>query len=139
VDVEDRLEIIDLHHRYAHTYDEGRLDHLGELFAEEATFEFRPPIGGFPDRLDGRDAIVHHMRERYAATRPAQRRHIMTNLVFDHQDERSARTSSYLVLGSTTDGQLALPVAGRYEDELGKREGRWCFLSRVLLLDASLG
>lgn len=139
MDVQDRLEILDLHHRYAHTYDEGHLDGLGVLFAEEATFEFRPAIGGFPDLLEGRDDIVHHMRERHAATRPAQRRHVITNLIVDDQSAASARTACYLLLGSTADDQLSLPVAGRYEDELVKRDGRWCFLSRILTLDARLG
>lgn len=139
MDVQDRLEIFDLHHRYAHVYDGGHLEQLGDLFTEDATFEFSPAISGFPGRLEGRDDIVRHMRERYAATRPAQRRHVITNLVVDEQDGSAARTACYLLLGSTTDGELSLPVAGRYEDELVRSDGRWRFRRRRLTLDAQLG
>lgn len=139
MNVADRLEIIDLLHRYGHTYDEGHLDRLGELFAEDAVFEFRPAIGDFPDRLEGRAAIVERMSDRFAATRPAQRRHIITNVAVTEQGTDRASTACYLLLGSTTDGTLTLPVAGRYTDELVRQDGVWRFAHRVLTLDAALG
>jgi len=133
-----RLDILELFATYAHTYDQGRLDRLGDLWTDDATFEIRGSIGGFPNLLSGRDEIVAHMRDRHAATRPAQRRHVITNVLIEELDESSARVSAYLLLGSTVEGQLSLPVTGRYEDELARTDDGWRIRRQVLTLDASL-
>ena len=139
MDVNDRLGILDLMARYAHSYDEGMLDDLGPLFTADAVFRFDPPIPGFPAELDGRDAIVSAMRARYAATAPAQRRHIITNVLIDPLGPDRAEVASYLLLGSTSDGSLVLPVTGRYSDVVVRDEGRWRYAARLLRLDARLG
>lgn len=133
-----RLDIHQLFATYAHTYDEGRLDRLGELWTEDARFEIRGSIGGFPSLLSGRDEIVAHMRDRHAATQPAQRRHVITNVLIEQLDLSSARVSAYLLLGSTAEGRLSLPVTGRYEDELARTDEGWRIHRQVLTLDAFL-
>lgn len=139
MDVADRVAILDLMARYAHSYDEGRLEELGPLFTAEAVFRFDPPIAGFPAELVGRDAIAGAMQARYAATAPAQRRHIITNVLIDPVTDDRAEVASYLLLGSTTDGVLNLPVTGRYTDVVVRDEGRWRYAERLLRLDARLG
>jgi 3-phenylpropionate/cinnamic acid dioxygenase small subunit len=137
---DDRLAIIDLLSRYGHTYDEGRVEALGELFTEDGEFEIRGRIGGMPSVLRGRAEIVRHMTARRQATLPAQRRHVTTNLVVDDAGSGRASAACYLLLGSTADGTLQLPVSGRYVDDLEKGEdGRWRFRRRVLTLDGDLG
>lgn len=139
MDIGDRLAILDLMARYAHCYDEGDVASLAPLFTSGAVFRFDPPIPGFPDRLEGGDSIVAAMQERYAATRPAQRRHIITNVLIDPDGPDRAQVASYLLLGSTVDGGLSLPVTGRYADVVVRDEGSWRFADRVLRLDATLG
>lgn len=139
LDADDRLAILDLLGRYGHTYDEGRVDALGDLFTEDGELEIRGRIGGMPAVMRGREEIVGHMRARWEATQPAQRRHVTTNLVIDETGAGRATAASYLLLGSTTDGALRLPVTGRYVDELEKGgDGRWRFRRRVLTLDGDL-
>lgn len=140
LDADDRLAIIDLLSRYGHTYDEGDIVALGDLFTEDGEFEIRGRIGGMPSVLRGRDEIVARMAARREATQPAQRRHLTANLVVDETGSGRATTACYLLLGSTTDGALRLPVTGRYVDDLEKgRDGRWRFRRRVLTLDGDLG
>lgn len=139
MDAADRVEIMDLMARYAHSYDQGRGADLGPLFTADAVFRFDPPIVGFPEELAGRDAIVTTMEARYAATVPAQRRHVITNVLIDPDGPDRAAVASYLLLGSTTDGELVLPVTGRYTDVVVRDEGRWRFAQRLLQLDSRLG
>lgn len=136
---DDRLDIADLLNRYGHTYDEGGFDGLGDLFTEDGEFEIRGRISGMPSVLRGRDEIVAHMGARFDATRPAQRRHLTTNLVIDDAGPGRVTTACYLLLGSTVDGALSLPVTGRYLDDLTQGDdGRWRFRRRVLTLDGDL-
>jgi 3-phenylpropionate/cinnamic acid dioxygenase small subunit len=139
VDVADRLEILNLFARYAHTYDEGHLDRLGELFTADARFEIRGSLGAMPSVMDGRDEIVATMTKRYEDTRPAQRRHLISNVYVEEQTADSARASAYLLLGSTVDDALALPVTGRYSNEYRKVDGTWLIHRQTLTLDAALG
>ncbi len=138
LDADDRLAITDLLSRYGHTYDEGDIGALGDLFTEDGEFEIHGRIGGMPSLLRGRADIVAHMGARREETLPAQRRHVTTNLVIDEAGPGRARTACYLLLGSTEDGALRLPVTGRYVDDLEKADGRWRFRRRVLTLDGAL-
>lgn len=137
--VADRLAIHELFATYAHTYDQGRLDDLADLWTEDAVFEIRGSIGSMPTVMAGRDQIVAHMRARHEATRPVQRRHVITNVVVESLDGDTATAAATLLLGSTLDGLLSLPVTGRYEDELARVDGRWRIRRQVLTLDAPLG
>jgi 3-phenylpropionate/cinnamic acid dioxygenase small subunit len=134
----DRLDVLELFARYAHTYDEGRLDRLGELFTEDARFEIHGSIGAMPAVMEGRQGIVDHMSARYHETRPAQRRHVITNVVVESEDGDTVHTAAYLLLGTTTDDVLTVPVTGRYTNELRKVDGRWLIHRQVLRLDAAL-
>jgi hypothetical protein len=140
MDLADRLAIIDLVNRYGHTYDEGHVDAMGELFTPDGEFEIRGSIGGVPNVMRGREEIVAHMKARREATQPAQRRHLTTNVIVDPDGPDRARAACYLLLGTTTDGDLTLPVTGRYTDEVVRDgDGSWRFRRRLLTLDGSLG
>ena len=136
-EVADRLAIQDRIYQYAFTYDQGDFPAFADVFWPDAVFEFDPAVGDMPRRLDGRDAIVRHMQQRYDQTLPARRRHMITNSLLQ-LDGDQARVDSYILLGSTSPDGFALPVVGRYEDELRRDEGTWRFSRRVLLLDADL-
>ena len=79
------------------------------------------------------------MSERREATQPAQRRHLATNVIIDATGDDTATVACYLLMGTTTDGQLTLPITGRYDDDLVKDDqGRWRFVKRVLTVDGAL-
>lgn len=141
MDTADRLAIIDVLHRYAHCYDEGDLDGLAALFTEDATFTIGGgAIGGMPSTMQGRAEIRESMGRRREATAAAQRRHLITNVIVDDIADDRAAAASYLLLGSTEDGALALPVTGRYTDELVRQaDGTWRISRRELRLDGRIG
>lgn len=138
MDVADRLAILDLLHRYGHCYDEGDFDALERCFAEDATFAISGGIGGMPAVMTGRAEIRERMEARRAATAGAQRRHLITNVIMDADGEDTVRAASYLLLGSTEDGQLHLPVTGRYTDVLVRQGGGWAIAERTLAMDGTI-
>ena len=121
---------------YAHLYDHGRVDELGDLFVLDAVFEIRG-IDGMPAVMRGRARIVETLARRHAGT-AAQRRHIVTNVRIQQHGDRGCRVASYLLLGSTDRKGSHLPATGTYEDRLVKSEGCWRFENRCLGLDAPL-
>lgn len=139
MDVSDRLSILDLLHRYGHCYDEGDFDALEACFTEDATFSITGGIGGMPAVMRGRAEIRERMAARRAATATAQRRHLITNVIMDAEGEGRVRAASYLLLGSTEDGRLHLPVTGRYVDLLERHGGGWAIAERRLAMDGSIG
>lgn len=137
-DLRDRLELHELFARYAWSYDEGRFDQLADLWTVDAQFEIRGGVGTMPTTMRGRDEIVTTMQARRSQTQPAQRRHLITNVVVEEVDGDRARASAYLVLGSTTDGVLSLPITGHYRNGYARVDGRWRIHRQVLTMDASL-
>lgn len=138
MDTGDRLDIIEAYARYAHTYDEGRLDEMAMMFTEDCTFEIRGSISTMPSTMTGRGEILAQMTERRRATVDAQRRHIITGTIVQSLGPDHAAAQAYLLLASTTQGALVLPTTGRYDDELRRVEGRWLFSRKVLTLDSAL-
>ena len=133
-----RLDVLDTLALYCHAYDEGDLDLMASLFTEDATFRFEPPPGSMPPVLEGRAAIHEAMAARRAATAESQRRHIVSNVRFDRLDEAEAEVRSYLALGSTTRGTLAILATGVYRDRLVRTPEGWRFASRHLRLDSGV-
>lgn len=136
-EVGHRLAIEQRVHQYAFSYDQGDFETFADVFWPDAVFEFDPVVGTMPARLEGRDAIVRHMTDRYNDTLPARRRHIIANLLIT-LDGDTASVDAYILLASTSPDGFSLPVVGRYEDELRHRDGTWRFSRRRLLLDAQL-
>ena len=136
--IEDRLLAIDLLHRYGHCYDEGDLDAMAACFTEDGVFTIEGAIGSVPAVMSGRAEIRRAMGERKAATASAQRRHIITNVILDEDGDGRIRAACYLLLGSTEDGTLRLPVTGRYTDLLVRVEDRWLIQDRLLRLDSGI-
>ena len=88
--------------------------------------------------MQGRAEISERMGARREATQPAQRRHIITNVILDAEGPDRVRAASYLLLGSTEDGALELPVTGRYADVLVRQGDRWVIADRTLTMDGSI-
>lgn len=138
MDVHDRLSIIDRLSRYGHAYDQGDLDALAACFTGNATFSIAGGIGGMPAVMRGREEIRARMAARREATAHAQRRHIITNVILDDDGPDRVRAASYLLLGSTEDGVLHLPVTGRYVDVLVRQGDGWAIAERTLTMDGNI-
>lgn len=138
MDIADRVAIVDTLHRYGHCYDEGDFEGLGACFADDATFTIGGGIAGMPATMRGRSEILSRMTARREATAGSQRRHIITNVILDDDGEGRVRAASYLLLGSTEDGELRLPVTGRYVDVLVRDGSRWVIVDRTLTMDGQI-
>jgi len=127
---DDRLAIQDAIHRYAHALDASRWDDMAALFADDSvldvgpmgTYEGRAGVRRFGDLLGPMGLTM---------------RHYVTNIVITG-DGASAHARVY-VLAFTGEPGAQRPNTGFYEDDLVKRDGRWLFQRRNVLLDVPTG
>jgi len=131
--LEEKDAIRELIARYCFFIDGGQYDEWAETFAEEAIFEVS---GMF--KFEGRKAIrefADHIPKN-AKGLPGMK-HCTLNQTIDVSGER-AKASCYLLL--IREGTpLHVDIAGRYEDELVKRSGRWFFTRRTAYFDYRAG
>ena len=125
--VADRLEIVDLTHRYCWALDSKTWDLLDDVFLPDATAELRSAP------LIGRDAIRDRIRtaiERLDATQHTVSNHLITV----DGDRASSRTylHSQHVRAGAEGGELYV-IAGRYEDELVRTPDGWRIAFRRLV------
>src|SRR5262252_4553359 len=125
---EDRLDIMDLIARYAHTLDSGDLDGYVNNFA---------PDGVLFENHRGREAIREYvamlMREGRAGPLPngeVAHRHFVGAPTIDGADDRATVHSYLLWVNMGSDPPVS--SSGEYVDECVKLDGRWYFQSRVL-------
>ncbi len=125
--VADRLEIIELTHRYCWALDSKTWELLDDVFAVDATAELRSAP------LQGRDAIRDRIRN--AITRLDATQHTVSNHMIDVDGDR-ATSRAYLhsqhVRAGVEGGELYV-IAGRYEDELVRTPEGWRIQFRRLV------
>jgi len=125
---EDRLDIMDLIARYAHTLDTGDLDGYTNNFA---------PDGVLFEHHQGRQQIHDYvallMREGRAGPLPngdVAYRHFAGAPTIDGGDDRATVHSYLLWVNMGSDPPVS--AAAEYIDECIKLDGRWYFQSRAL-------
>jgi 3-phenylpropionate/cinnamic acid dioxygenase small subunit len=131
--IEDRENVRELHARYAHTIDEGRLEEWTECFTPDGVFQ-AAELG----RFEGRPAMLKMARDYRASLNGAQQRHIMSNVSFKLEGDRGEGTcnlSHYI----TRDGVTQMHGIGVYRDRLRKIGNQWLFESRIVLFDTAAG
>lgn len=134
IELEDRLQIIELYHRYALAYDEVDRDLLSRCFVPEARFTCAVP--GHP-LLTSFDEIADRMEQR-RREKQFRERHITTNIVILSVDGGRAETTAEAAIFQTPDGGMTeLEMTGRYTDQLVKVDGHWYFASRSFLTDGT--
>jgi hypothetical protein len=132
--VEDRLQIIELYHRYAFAYDEVDRELLARCFVPDAQFTCAVPDHPF---LTSFEEIADRMEER-RRERSFRERHITTNIVVLSSDGRTARaTAEAAIFQTPTGGATELEMTGRYMDELVKVDDDWKFTSRSFQTDGT--
>jgi hypothetical protein len=118
-DLQDRLEIIELTHRYCWALDSKDFDLLDTVFLPDATAELRS------SPLVGREAIRDRIRSALS-TLDATQHTVSNHLVTVLGATATARTylHSQHVRTGTPGGDLYV-IAGRYEDELVRTPDGW--------------
>ncbi|MFO7191084.1 MULTISPECIES: nuclear transport factor 2 family protein [Thermocrispum] len=131
----DRAAIENLLNRYSLAYDLPDLDMMESVFTKDAVFTL-VIAGGDPVTFEGRDAIMKLMRDSLAQ-QTDQRRHNNSNLIIDDSDPDVIRTTHYLTLLATENGEISLLSAGVYRNEIVEEEGQLKIRKLHLELDKS--
>jgi hypothetical protein len=124
-EVEDQLAIMTVIARHGHLVDDGELERLGEILAEDVSYDVSDLGGGV---LTGLPAIIEASLALGAANPVA---HLVTNTVIDSIDGDRA-TARSKGLGVNSDGSLGT-VTVTYLDDLHRTDGRWLITRRTVL------
>ena len=122
--LEDKDAIRELLHRYCFYMDEGQLDELAALFANDG--EWVAPYRTARGPAD----IAVWLRQ---SVPPQPRRmHYVMNSIIDCDGARATARSNYLVMVEGTNGPLP-SVCGTYDDVLVQQPNGWRFQRRQLI------
>ena len=120
---EARDEIRDLLARYTWYFDTGRGEDWASLFTDDGQLV----VGDGPP-VAGRAAL----EEMAANVKPGSMHHFIVNPAIEVDGDRATCHCSLLL----SQGQPpTFTMAGRYEDELARVDGRWRFRRRTVTLD----
>lgn len=110
------VQIQNLLNRYSLAYDSNDLATMADCFTEDAAFSMTLP-GNDPITFEPKTAIMKLMTDSLGA-QTDQRRHVNTNLIIDDSDPEVTRTTHYLTLLATDNGEIKVLSAGVYRIEL---------------------
>lgn len=134
---EDRWLISDALSKYVWGYDEGDFALLGDAFTEDAV------AGGKVANselcwgpMNGRKEIVGVLSS-IRATQTDQRRHTISNILFDELTDTTAKVRCNLVLVATENGLPRLVSGGWYRCTLVKQGETWRINRQDALLDSA--
>ncbi len=126
-EIQDRIEISDLMHRYAEMVDQREWKMMDRIFALEATIDYTStggPTGPFRETLAWLDRALESWPINL---------HCVTNLIIEIEgDEATSRCYFHAPMGrDAPDGsQLIITNAGRYLDRLIRTSTGWRILER---------
>lgn len=134
---EDRWLISDTISQYAWGYDEGDFALLANSFTEDAVA--RGNIAGTDSGwgpMTGRSEIVEVLSA-IRAGQTDQRRHTITNLLFDALSDATAEVRCYVVLTATEHSKPRLVASGWYRCSMVKEsDGKWRMKEQRAQLDS---
>jgi ketosteroid isomerase-like protein len=129
IPVEDRLEIQELTHCYAHYCDTRKIDLLLEHFADDAVVD-ETEIG-LP-RAQGRAALRGYFTE--GAKPLSHMMHLIGNhLISSYDGDTASGQASFLAVARVAQDGSRVQIFGYYDDKYVKRNGRWLFQSRYVV------
>ena len=132
--LEEKLAIHELLSRSAYGLDVRDVDLLASTFADNARFSMRIGGGDIVGPFETRAGIMQLMTDSMAE-QTDQRRHLVSNIFFDGENEGNPVVVSNLTLVATEDGDIELISAGVYRDTVIRVNGNWEILDRYLELD----
>jgi ketosteroid isomerase-like protein len=128
----DRLDIIEVLHRYADGYDRRDDAVVGQCYVSGARFASVTPVGDVREFL-GVDDIRSNARNTFRNC-PHPRRHVITNELVTLDGDNALATCYLTLLEITPDG-IAVILTGRYDDRLVRTAAGWRIDERVLHSD----
>lgn len=131
----DRLTILERLNRYAWGYDAQDAGMLKDCFTSDATFLMYLEAGKEWGPFRGRDLIVDWMCS-VKRTQSDQRRHSITNVLFDDLADERATVRCVLVLTAAENGAVRLITSGWYRIAVRKERQAWRIGKLELFLDA---
>ena len=130
----DKLAIHELLSRAAYSFDERNLGVLEQCFAPGATMLVNIADGQTFGPFEGREAIMALMKVTLdSQTDP--RRHVISNFIFEAEEDSSATVLSQVVLFATERGKIDVITSGIYRDMVVKTNGAWQITDRLLNLE----
>jgi uncharacterized protein (TIGR02246 family) len=123
--LEEKEAIRELFSVYCCCSDRADVSAFVALFTEDCVWD-----GGPWGRYHGRDALGAFMSEALGGGK-ASFRHLTANEIIAVAGD-TATARSYVMVMSTRSNPPKPFFTGFYEDELVKRDDRWCFKSRIM-------
>ena len=130
--LEDKDAIRELMAQYCFHFDSGEFDQWLDLFTADGVFDL-----GKRGRHVGRDGLGSFLKTiPLTDGLPMMRHCVMNSIVRVDGDRATARSYVLVVRGGA---QVAVSIAGRYEDQLAKVDGTWRFAERRVHFDFMAG
>lgn len=101
---------------YSLAYDTNDMVLMDACFASDAVFSMQLP-GNEPIVFEGKETIMKLMTDSLSS-QTDQRRHVNSNLIIDDSDPEVTRTTHYLTLLATENGESKVLSAGVYRIEI---------------------
>ncbi len=137
--LEDRTAIQDVINAYTHAIDRRCWQMMGQLFHDDATFQFGPVAGDWHEFVEQARGVI----EPCLATQ-----HQLGQVMFGFESDTICHTETYMTAMHTVPADHEIPhifpvtgkiysavIAGRYVDRFEKREGEWRIAQRTGLYD----
>jgi ketosteroid isomerase-like protein len=125
--LESRQAIARLVSEYAHGFDSRDIDRFMAIWHEDGVYD----LAEFGGRREGLDAIREAVHELWAASPGTH--HWMVNLAID-VDGHGATAACHALAFDVDAEEDVTAVALTYEDEFERRDGRWGFVGRRVVL-----
>jgi 3-phenylpropionate/cinnamic acid dioxygenase small subunit len=136
---DDKLAIRELLERYMRYNDDGALDRVVALFAEDSIYQvsgnvlrghddIREFLGRGGAFTDGRP-VWTEPGELYKQPRSV---HVISNPIIDVDSDEATAESDFVVINRDANGRAYISLVGRYRDRLQRQpDGRWLIAKRT--------
>jgi len=135
---QDRAAIHELFARYAIAYDERRMDILRDCFTDDGVYQVQMGTRVLA-RFEGADQAVAGMASVMQEQGPAQRRHLMTNVVLRTVTDGDVSAVAYAAVIVMSDDGPTLGAAAVYGATVARSNGVWKFRYVALGMDGYAG
>jgi SnoaL-like domain len=132
MNVEDRLEVMDLLARYAECVDTADIGGYADLFLPDGVVQHSAGT------VQGREAIrawVAGLEQEGRIGPESSLKHFLGLPVIRGDGQRCTARTYVLIPRQMESGEISTRLAGMYRDEIVKQDGRWLFERRVIDLD----
>ncbi len=135
--IDSARQIENLMYTYAERIDAGNLEGVADLFADGRIRA--APDTPFEQTVVGRDAVLvmYQNSTRIYPCGTPRTKHVTTNAIIETDDDAGAGSarSYYTVFQQLDDFPLQSIITGRYHDTFHRIDGKWCFDTRIMLVD----